>query len=466
MSDTHNPTDTTSESSFGQITLAIASLGALATYLDTTILFVAFPDITNSFGDSSTSALSRVLNAYTITIAALLVPSGKLADRLGHRLAFLVGSSVFTAASMLCGLAPSLELFVVFRVFQGAGAAILVPASLALVMAAFPREKLPQVIAIWGAIGAFSAALGPALGGAIVNGLGWRWVFFLNLPIGIVTLLAGSRFLRESKDSTVRIPKLLGVVLVAGAAGVLSYGIVESDAAGWGSPQTAITLAVGLVLLATFIFHQKQTDAPTLDLELFAIGNFRWGSLAMFTFAMGFGSMFFGSILFMVNVWGWSILKAGLAIAPSPALVAVLAPRFGKVAGRIGQRPLVLLGGLFLTTSGLYWRLILTIDAGYWVGFVAPLILVAFATALIFPSVTSVAAQALPQNRVGVGGAAIQAVRQFGMTFGVAVTLAFIGSAPQTAELFIRFNRIWYTLIILGLLTTLCGLPLKTKKAA
>ena len=182
----------------GRLTLAIAGLAALATYLDTTILFVAFPGITESFGDSSTSTLSWVLNAYTIAFAALLVPAGKLADRLGHRLAFIVGSGTFTAASMACGLAPTVGILIVARVLQGTGAAILVPASLALVMAAFPREKLPQVVAIWGAIGAMSAALGPSLGALIIDSFGWRWAFFINLPVGVISIAAGLKYLRET----------------------------------------------------------------------------------------------------------------------------------------------------------------------------------------------------------------------------------------------------------------------------
>ena len=179
----------------GNATLAIASLAAMATYLDSSVLFVAFPDITNSFSNATTATLSWVLNAYTITFAALLVPAGKLGDRLGPRRALYVGSAIFTLASMVCGLAGSIELLIVARVLQGVGAAVLVPSSLALVLAAFPREKLPQVVAIWGAMGAFSAALGPSLGGIIVNGLGWRWIFFLNLPIGAATILLGPRYL-------------------------------------------------------------------------------------------------------------------------------------------------------------------------------------------------------------------------------------------------------------------------------
>lgn len=449
----------------GRLTLGIGGLAALATYLDTTILFVAFPGITASFGESSASTLSWVLNAYTIVFAALLVPAGKLADRFGHRLAFLIGSAVFSVASIACGLAPNVGSLIVGRIFQGAGAAILVPASLALVMAAFPREKLPQVIAIWGAIGAMSAALGPSLGALIIDVFGWRWAFFINLPIGLVTIAAGIRFLRETKDSTVRIPSFVGVALIALAAGTLLYGLVESDTVGWASTQTIGVLIVGLVLLGVFIAHQRKTASPTLDLEMFKLGNFRWGNLAMLSFNISFTAMFFGLILFLVNVWEWSILKAGLGVAPGPALAAILATRFGKLAGEIGQRPLVIAGGIVAAVSGLYRVVFLDADVDYLVDFAIPLLLSAVAIGLVFPQVTSVAVQALPPNRVGVGGATTQAVRQFGGSLGVALTIALLGDATGATDLVAGFNRIWWLVVAGGLATTLCAFPLRTGRA-
>lgn len=447
----------------GRLTLAIAGLAALATYLDTTVLFVAFPDIRDSFGDSSASTLSWVLNGYTIVFAALLVPAGKLADRLGHRLAFLVGSAVFTVASMACGLAPSVELLIVCRVMQGAGSAILVPASLALVMSAFPRERLPVVVAIWGAIGAASAALGPSLGALIVDAWGWRWAFYINLPIGIVTVAAGARHLRESRDPDVRVPSLVGVVLIAVAAGLVSYGVVESDTAGWASARTVGVIAAGSVVLGVFIAHQRRTQSPTLDLELFGLRNFRWGNLGMFSYSTSFSAMFFGLILFLVSIWDWSILQAGLGVAPGAALAALLAPRFGKLAGQIGQRPLVVTGGLLFAVAGLYRVVFLTDDVDYVVDFAVPLAIASFSIALVFPQTTSVAAQSLPPNRVGVGGATTQAVRQFGGSLGVALTIAFVGTASGTDDLLIRFDRIWWFLVAGGVATSLCALPLQTR---
>ena len=449
-----------------RLTLAIAGLAAMATYLDTTILFVAFPGITASFQDSSTSILSWVLNAYTITFAALLVPAGKLADRLGQRLAFLVGSATFSVASLACGLAPSVGFLIFARVVQGAGAAILVPASLALVMAAYPRDKLPQVIAIWGAIGALSAALGPSLGALIINSFGWRWAFFINLPVGVVTIATGVRYLRESKDSTVRIPSPVGVILLIMAAGTLLYGLVESDNVGWVSVRTIAVLVVGIVLLAAFVAHQRHTDSPTLDPELFTLQNFRWGNLAMLSFNVSFTAMFFGLILFLVNVWDWSILKAGLAVAPGPALAAILAARFGKLAGQIGQRPLVIAGGIMAAASGIYRVLFLDENVNYLVDFAVPLALSAFAIGLVFPQVTSVALQAVPASRVGVGGATTQAVRQFGGSLGVALTITLLGAATETLDLVAGFNRIWWLVVVGGIVTTLCALPLQTDKVA
>lgn len=449
----------------GGPTLAIASLAAMATYLDSSVLFVAFPDITDSFTEATTSMLSWVLNAYTITFAALLIPAGKLADRVGPKRALLVGALIFTAASMACGLSPSIEILIFARIIQGLGAAVLVPSSLALVLAAYPREKLPQVVAIWGAMGAFSAALGPSVGGVIVNGLGWRWIFFMNLPIGVVTLILGTKYLRESRNADVRIPSLTGVALVAVAAGAISFAIVNSDAAGWASATTLTIALIGIAILMLFVAHQKRTAAPTLDLDLFALTNFRWGIIAMFIYAISFGAMFFGSLLFMVEVWQYSILKAGFAIAPGPALVAILAALFGKLALRVGQRPLILIGGLLLTVSAFYWLVALSFEPNYWVGFVPPFTIVAISIALIFPQVTSIAAQALPPDRSGVGSAAIQAVRQFGQTFGVALTLAFVGNTSYARrELYDHFDQIWWTLAILGVLTTLCGLPMVITK--
>ena len=456
----HDDTDPRS-----RLTLAIASLATLATFLDTTILYVAFPDISATFEAASPSTLSWVLNAYTIVFAALLIPAGKIADRVGHRRAFLLGSGGFTLASMACGLAPTIEFLIAVRVVQAIGAAMLIPASLALVMRAFPRERVPRAVAVWGAAGAVSGALGPTLGAAIVEQLDWRWAFYLNFPIGLFTVVAGLRNLRESSDPATRIPAMGGVALIVAAAATLSYGVVDSETDGWLSMRTIVTLSIGLVVLGLFVAHQRRTEAPVLDLELFTIGNFRWGNLAMLVFGLAFSAMLFGSILFLTDVWGWSVLEAGFGIAPGPALVAVLAPRMGTLAGAIGQRPIIVAGGLLYAAGGLWRALVLGSEVDYWVDYFPSMILTGMGVACCIPQLSSVVAQALPANRIGVGGAALQAVRQFGGTFGVAVTIALLAGSDSLTTALASFDRIWWIVVAGGVAVSVLAVPLRTGRS-
>ena len=443
-------------------TLTIASLAVLATFLDTTILYVAFPDITKTFANTSASELSWVLNAYTIVFAAMLIPAGKLADRVGHRKVFLAGSAVFTAASMACGLAPTAELLIVFRIVQAVGAAALIPSALALVMHAFAHDQLPRAVAIWGAAGAVAGALGPTLGAAIVEGLGWRWAFFINLPVGIYTVIAGRRNLHESSDPQTQVPSPVGIILIAGAAGLLSYSLVGTDDYGWLSARTLGVLGAGLVVLALFVAHQHHTEAPALDLDLFRIANFKWANLAMLVFGTAFAALFFGSILFLTDVWKWSVLQAGFGVAPGPVAVGLVAPRIGKLAGRIGQRPILITGGVLFAGSGLFRLVMLGPHVNYLRDFFPSMVLSGLGVAFVFPQLSSVVAQALPPGRAGVGGAAAQAVRQFGGTFGVALTIAFLGASGAVID---GFDPVWWIVVVGGLATSAFVLPMRTAKA-
>lgn len=447
-------------------TLAVASLATLATFLDTTILYVAFPDISATFADAGPSKLAWVLNGYTIVFAALLIPAGKVADRIGHRRVFLAGSTAFTAASMACGLAPTAEMLIAFRVLQAAGAAALLPSSLALVMHAFSHDQLPRAVAIWGVAGAVAGSLGPTLGAAIVEGLGWRWAFFINLPVGLYTVLSGRRNLHESSDPETRIPSFVGVALIAGAAALLSYGLIGSDEAGWLGVRTAGFLGAGLAALMVFVAHQRRTSAPALDLNLLRIPNFAWGNLAMLVFGTAFSALFFGSILFLTQVWGWSILQAGFGVAPGPAVVALVSPRAGRLAGRIGQRPILIAGGLLYASSGLYRLLILGPESDYIRGYFPSMVLSGLGVACVFPQLSSVVAQALPKNRTGVGGAVLQAVRQFGGTFGIALTIAFLGASSGLAAPIGSYDRVWWLIVAGGLITSGLVLPMRTAVVA
>ena len=322
--------------------LVSTGLAMFAVFLDTTILFVAFPAIRADFETVSASSLSWVLNAYTIVFAALLIPAGRFADRIGRRRMFLAAAVAFTVASMLCGLAPTPALLVVARILQASAAAALVPSSLALVLQTFPRHKLPVAVAIWGAIGAVAGAAGPTLGALVVENIGWRWAFYVNLPVGIVSLLLGRRVLPEGRESSPgRLPDPVGVVLLAAGMALVAFALVRTDEWGWASGRFAGCLLVGLVLVAAFVARCATVPNPVLDLTLFRSPGFRWANLAMLGFAIGFNAMFLGNVLFLTQVWGYTVLRAGLAISIGPAIVAATAPWFGRLAGRIGQRPLL-----------------------------------------------------------------------------------------------------------------------------
>ncbi len=449
-----------------RLTLAVASLAVLAVFLDTTVLFVAFPDIVATFDSVAPAQLSWVLNAYTIVFAALLVPAGKFADRLGHKRVFLFGSTLFTVASMACGLAPSAGILIAFGIVQAIGAATLIPSSLALLLRAFPPAKVPFAVVIWGASGAVAGALGPTLGALLVEAASWRWVFFINLPIGLFTVFAGRRILNESKDDAAILPAPVGVALIAIAAGLVSLGLVQSESWGWDDARTIGTIIGGLVVLGLFVAHQRSTAAPALNMELFAIRNFSWGNGATFAFGTAFTAMFFSSILFLTQVWDYSILRAGFGVAPGPALVAVLAPNMGNLAGRIGQRPLLVVGGLAFAIGGL-WRLVfLDGTPNYVAEYLPSMLFTGIGVALCLPQLSSVVAQSLPPNRLGVGGGSNQAIRQFGGTLGVALTIAFVATPTSLAEALSNLDLVWWMLIVGGLLTSLLSMPLMTRRTA
>ena len=410
-------------------TLLIASVAAFAVFLDTTALFVAFPDITTSFPDVAPSQLSWVLNGYTIVFAALLVPLGKLADRRGHKQMFLAGVALFTAASLLCAVAPNPVMLVAARAVQAVGGAALVPSSLALILRSTPRERIPISAAIWGATAALAGAVGPTLGAALVEWGGWRWVFVINLPVGAATILMGRRSLRESRDPESMVPAPLGVGLLVAGSVLLTLGLVRGDDWGWTSGATVASIVGGVAVLGVFVAHQARTSAPAMDLALFESHNFRWANAATIVFGIAFSAMFLSSILFLTSVWKWSILEAGFGVAPGPLLVALLAPRFGKLAARIGQRPLVVAGGLVYAAGGA-WRLF-TFDAepAFATAYLPSMLLTGTGVALCIPQLSSVIGQSLPPNRFGVGGAVNQALRQLGGTLGVAIAVGFISGA-------------------------------------
>ncbi len=290
-------------------------------------------------------------------------------------------------------------------------------------------------------MGAVAGAVGPTLGAALVELGGWRWVFLINVPVGIVTIVLGRRHLHESKDPSATVPSPAGVLLLIVGSALLAFGLVRGQDWGWASSRTLGALSGGLVVLALFVLHQARTSAPTIDLALFRVRNFAWGNAASLAFGIGFTSMFLSGILFLTEVWRWSILSAGFGIAPGPAIVAVLAPRMGRLAARVGQRPLLVAGGVAFAVGGIWRWLVLGAESAYVTEFLPTLVVTALGVALCLPQLSSVVGQALPPNRLGVGGAVNQAVRQFAGTIAWRSPSACWERRPASTRLSIASTR-------------------------
>jgi EmrB/QacA subfamily drug resistance transporter len=445
------------------LVLAVTSFAVFASALDTTILYIAFPDIQKTFSDVSRADLSWAINAYTIVFAALLVPAGRLADRIGRRRVFFAGVIIFTVSSALAGAAPTAQFLIVARVVQAVGAAALLPSSLALVLVEFPREKRATAVGIWGAVGALAAATGPTLGALIIDAASWRLAFFVNLPVGMLTIFLGTRLIRESKDpDAMRSQDLLGIPLLIGGVGALALGIVQSDEWGWGDTRTLVAFAVSAILLSLFVLRSATHRSPTLDLRLFRNRNFRMANLATASFGVAFAAMFLGTVLFLTNVWRYGTLEAGLLIAPGPFIAALVAGPAGRAADRIGHRPMLVAGGLIFAAANL-WRVLATdLDREIWDLWMPTLLLTGIGVGLTLPTLGSAAVHGLAPNRFAVGSAVNQTIRQLGAVLGVALVIALLGS-PSPAELLDAFDRIFWLLAAGGVATAVFSLAIDTR---
>ena len=440
--------------------LGVASLAVFMVFLDAQVLFVAFDDIRASFPTVSFATMSWTLSAYTIALAAALVPSGRMADRFGRRRVFLIGLVAFTLASVLCAFAPTAGLLVAFRVVQALGAAALVPASLAIVLSVFPPARVPVAVAVWGAVGALAAAVGPTVGALLVHAWDWRAVFLANVPVGLAALVLGLRLLPESREaSRERFPDPLGIVLLAASLTLVALGIVQGNQWGWGSPRTVGSLASGLLVLGWFVRRSLRVAHPALDLTILARPSARWGNVATAAFTIGFTAMFFALIQFTIGVWHYGVVRAGLAMVPGPVVVIVLAPLFGRLAARIGQRALLVPGSLVYAAGGVVLLTSVGTDPSYATELLPAGLLAGLGVAMVIPQLTSAAVQGLPADEFGAGAAVNQATRQLGATFGVALTVALLGTVTPVNAID-HFQRVWWMLVICSVLTALAALAL------
>lgn len=430
---------------------------------DATILYAAFPAIRQSFPGSTSAHLSWVLNAYTIIFAAVLIVAGRIADAQGHRRVFLIGVGLFTVASAMCGLSTSVAMLIGARILQALGAAMLTPSSLALVLGVFPPERRAMAVALWGAVSALAAAVGPSAGSAIVEYWGWHFAFYINLPVGLVTVLRGAWLLKEQRAANAPgNPDIVGVLLLILGVGLLSLGVVQSEEWGATSRNTVMAVLAGLCILGVFIAWSRRSASPALDLALFANTNFSFANLASFCFGMTFTMMFFGFFLFLTRIWGYSLSLSGLAVTPGPLLVIPVAILTGRVAARAGHR-FAIIGGAMVFSAGVAWiAYAVSIQPEYVSVWLPGMLLTGLGVGMVLPSLSAASAHGLPPNRFGVGVAVNTAIRQLGSVFGVALTVLMVGGERVGLP---DFQLLYGMLTIGGLLTGLISIPIDTRPA-
>jgi EmrB/QacA subfamily drug resistance transporter len=426
--------------------LLIAPVAAFMSLLDVTVVNVAFPAIKQSFSDAPIQDLSWILNAYNIVFAALLLPAGRLADLVGRRRTFLMGVAVFTAASAMCGLAPSPELLVGARILQAIGGAMLVPTSLALLLPEFPASKRGLVVGAWGAGAALAAAAGPIIGGLVVDVFEWRWVFFINVPIGLLVGLAGRRWLRESRDpSSGAVPDLVGISLLAAAMAALALGIVKGPTWGWSDARVLLSLCCAAALAPMFVRRSLGRRLPAFELSLFRAPLVAPANAGMFFYALAFYAALLASVLFLIGVWHYSALKAGAALTPAAGLVALSSGVAGRIADRYGARAVALPGTLLIAFAYAWWATSLEDGPSYLGSYLPGAVVWGIGAGATSAAFSTAAVAAVPSARFGTGSALNITARQLGGVVGISILVGVVGDpAGVTGRTSESFVDAWY----------------------
>jgi EmrB/QacA subfamily drug resistance transporter len=411
--------------------LLVLSAAAFLASLDLFIVNVALDDIGHDVGGGALSDLSWILNAYAIVYAALLVPAGRLADRFGRKSGFLLGLAVFVLASAGCAVAQGLWTLVAFRAVQAAGAALLTPTSLGLLLAATPDAGKARAVRAWAASGSLAAALGPVVGGVLVEA-SWRWVFLVNLPFGVAALVAAWRIVPDSDHVRgVDLPDLVGGVVLIGAIGSLATALVRAPGWGWGSGRTLGMLAVSVVALLAFLARCRTHKAPIIALPLLRHRTFAWSNATAVLFSAAFAANLLAMVLWCETVWGWSALRTGLAVAPGPLMVPVFAAVGHRLTARIPVGVVTAAGSLLLAVGSVLVLTTIGTEPSYATELLPGWLVGGVGVGLALPTILSSATSGLPAADAATGSAIVNMGRQIGAVLGISVLVAVIaGGAP------------------------------------
>ena len=417
----------------------VLSLTAIATFLvslDTSIVVVAQRRIEEDLGHPT--LLTWVFSAYSIAYAAGLLTAGRFADVNGRKRSFLRGLFLFSLGSVLCGLAPSAGFLVAARVIQALGGAQLTPASLALVMPEFPAEKRTVAIGIWGAVGGLAAAAGPTFGGVLVDWLNWRWLFFINVPFCIFTLIVGNKILHESKDpNATKNVDLIGTALGFPGVALVTLSITQSSEWGWGDNRTMAALFGGIILLGLFVQRCRTVANPLLDLTLFKLPFVVAANISGLFFSIGFLGMWLLNTQWIQAIWDYSPAKSGLATAPGPIMAAVFAAPMGRVAVKWGHARELMVGAVLLSFGTFMLTITMGPEPAYLTHYLPWMIITGIGVGCSMSTLSSSASAFLPPSRFAMGSALNTTARQVGSALGAALAASL--AAPAMAN-FVKAN--------------------------
>jgi EmrB/QacA subfamily drug resistance transporter len=411
--------------------LIVASVASLMVALDALVVTTALPTIRVHLG-ASIEELEWTVNAYTLSFAVLLMTGAALGDRFGRRRMFTAGLAIFSLASAACAVAPNVGALIAARAVQGAGAALVMPLGMTLLSAAYPPERRARALGIFSGITGLAVLAGPVIGGAITQGIAWQWIFWINVPIGLVTIPVVLRRVGESYGSrgALDIP---GLALVTGAALGLVWALVRGNSAGWGSLEVVAALAVGVVLAVAFVAWERRAAEPMLPMGLFASRPFSSGNAAIFFLSTAlYGAVFFMA-QFLQTVQHNGPLAAGLRLLPWTATLFIVAPITGARISRVGERPFAVVG-MLLQAAGMGWiALIASPDVAYW-RLVAPLAIAGCGVSMAMPALQNAVVSSVAPASIGKASGAFNMMRQLGGVFGIALLVAVFTGAGSYAS--------------------------------
>jgi EmrB/QacA subfamily drug resistance transporter len=417
VSQSIEPGQTTGKRKWG--VLVVISFSLFIVLLDVTIVNIALPHIMTAF-KAGLSSIEWVFNVYTLVFAALLLNLGKLADLFGRRLLFLIGLGIFTLASLGCCLAPSFNVLLIFRGVQAIGGAAMMPATLSILNVEFSKSQRGLALGIWGAVAGAANALGPIIGGALVDATSWRYIFVINVPIGIFAFIATLMIVKESTDpSADRHIDIPGVLIASLALVCLTYALVEGQKYGWSSPTILTLFGVAAVSFVTFVFIELKKASPLAQLRLFGNRVFTSGNFIILVVTFGLIGVLYLLVLFLQIILGFSALKAGLTLLPLPLAIMVVAPLAGRLTDKIGGRWL-LFAGTIIAAVGIYLMSDLS-GTTDWPDLILPLAVCGIGMGLVMAPVTTVVMASTPVQQSGMGAGIFSTVRLIGSVLGLSV---------------------------------------------